>query len=81
MTLLHNILERFAKNEKVTESMRVGDILRLHPEAKGTLMAQGLRCFCPSTWGETLGSLCRDKGLNPDLVTASVNVAIQMGKR
>lgn len=81
MTILRNILEHFARNEKVTEATRVGDILRLHPEAKDTLLAQGLRCFCPSTWGETLGSLCRDKGLNADLVTCAVNVAIQSGKR
>ena len=79
---LKNVLNKFAANEKVTQDMLMGDILRQHPEVADTLIAQGMHCLvCPSSQAESLENACRVHGLDPQQVAMAVNVAIQAGKQ
>jgi len=73
---LKNVLNKFAANEKVTQDMLMGDILRQHPEVADTLIAQGMHCLA-----ESLENACRVHGLDPQQVAMAVNVAIQAGKQ
>ena len=80
--MLKSVLNKFAANEKVTSDMIMGDIIRLHPEVVDTLIGQGLHCLgCPSSQQESLANACFVHGLDPEIVTKAVNVAIEANKQ
>lgn len=62
----------------VTADMRMGDILRKHPEAATALVECGMHCLgCPSSQMESLADACMVHGLNVDDVLKSVNDQIK----
>lgn len=80
--MLKSALHKFAMQEKVTSDMLMGDIINLHPEVIDTLLSQGMHCLgCPSSQAESLANACYVHGLDPEIVTRAVNVAIEANKQ
>lgn len=80
--MLKSVLHKFAMQEKVTSDMLMGDIINLHPEVIDTLLSQGMHCLgCPSSQAESLANACYVHGLDPEIVTRAVNVAIEANKQ
>lgn len=80
--MLKSVLNKFAMKEKITPDMIMGDVIRLHPEVIDTLLSQGMHCLgCPSSQAESLANACYVHGLDPEVVTKAVNVAIEMNKQ
>ena len=80
--MLKSVLDQSAINGKVTSNTIMGDLIRLHPEVVDTLIAQGMHCLgCPSAQQESLANACFVHGLDPEIVTKAVNVAIEANKQ
>lgn len=67
---------------KIEKSTIIGDILDIAPQTAPLFMAIGMHCLgCPSSQQESLANACFVHGLDPEIVTKAVNVAIEANKQ
>ena len=58
----------------ITKDMKIGEILKINPEAAIILMGFGMHCCgCPMSANETLEQACAVHGLDTDFVLDSLN--------
>ena len=66
----------------ITKDTILGDILDAAPETAPLFMEIGMHCLgCPSSQQESLANACFVHGLDPEIVTKAVNVAIEANKQ
>ena len=67
---------------KIEKDTIIGDVLDLAPETAPLFQAIGMHCLgCPSSQQESLANACFVHGLDPEIVTKAVNVAIEANKQ
>lgn len=67
---------------KIEKTTIIGDVLDIAPETAPLFMAIGMHCLgCPSSQQESLANACFVHGLDPEIVTKAVNVAIEANKQ
>ena len=53
--------------ENISKEMKIGEILRIAPEAAPVLMEMGMHCLgCPASRGESIEDACAVHGVDPD---------------
>ena len=66
----------------ITKDPIIGDILDVAPQTAPIFLSIGMHCLgCPSSQQESLANACFVHGLDPEIVTKAVNVAIEANKQ
>ena len=74
--------EKKAEVKQVTRETIIGDILDMDQTTAPYFMEIGMHCLgCPSSQQESLANACFVHGLDPEIVTKAVNVAIEANKQ
>ncbi len=59
--------------ENISKEMKIGEILRIAPEAAPVLMEMGMHCLgCPSAQGESLEEAALVHGINIDALMEKI---------
>ena len=68
--------------KQVTKDTIIVDVLKLNPDTAQFFFEIGMHCLgCPSSQQESLANACFVHGLDPEIVTKAVNVAIETNKQ